>query len=124
MTTAEARWLLADTLTQALPGWSVYAEPPATLTAPAVVLTAGDPYRESAAYRIVDVRLRLVVLLSEGSDRPLDMLDAAIDDVTIAALSLPFVAVDRVGQVGQVQEVGGVGYLAATIDATLGIERT
>lgn len=123
MNTAEARWFLADTLVAGLPGWSVYAEPPATIVAPAVVISAGDPYRENTAYRITDVKLRLVVLLTEGSDRPLDLLDAAIDDVTAAAHVMPAINVDRVGSVGLVQEIGGVGYLAAVAECTLGLER-
>jgi len=122
--TADARHELAAALAAALPGWSVYAEPPATVHAPALGFGPGDPYRQPQGYRLDDVKLRLVLLLSEGTDKPLDLLDAALDDVLAILRTQPTCAVDRVAEVGRVREVGGVGYLGAVVDVTLGIERT
>lgn len=122
--TADARHQLAVVLAAGLPGWSVYAEPPATVQAPAVALGPGDPYRQSAAYRVDDVRIRLAVLLSEGSQLVLDLMDAALDLVLGILRTQPTIAVERVASVGHVTEVGGVGYLGAVIDLTMGIERT
>jgi hypothetical protein len=123
VTTATARHELAEVLAAGLPGWSVYPEPPATVHAPALGFGPGDPYRKPAGYRLDDVRLRLVLLLSEGSQLVLDLMDDAIDDVLAILRTQPTVSVEQVGQVGQVREVGGIGYLGAVVDVSLGIER-
>ena len=121
--TADARHELAGVLAAGMPGWSVYAEPPGTIHAPAIAFGPGDPYREPAAYRVDDVKLRLWLLLSEGSQLILDQMDAALDELLALLRTQPTVAVDRVAAVGSVREVGGVGYVAAVVDVSLGIER-
>jgi hypothetical protein len=124
VTAADARHELASVLAAQLPGWSVYAEPPATVHAPAIAMGPGDPYRKPQGYRLDDVRIRLALFLSEGSQLVLDLMDDALDTVLSILRTQPIVAVESVSQVGRVTEVGGVGYLGAVIDLTLGIERT
>lgn len=122
--TAGARSDLADLVSVGMPGYSVYPEPPDGIHAPAVVIGPGDPYREPTAYRVDDVRLRATVLLSEQQVGRLDALDAALDALLGILRTDPRCAIRQVGQVGRVIEVGGVGYLAAVVELTLGIERT
>lgn len=121
---AEARAAVAASLATALgDGWTVYAQPPEGVNAPAVVLSPGEPYRASTAYRTEDLALRAVLLLQVAAIGSLDLLDEATDIVIGALLKQDAVAVRQVGSVGLVQEVGGVSLLSATIDLVVSIER-
>jgi hypothetical protein len=89
-----------------------------------VAFGPGDPYRQPQGYRLDDVKLRLWMLLSEGSTLVLDQMDDALDTLLQLLRTQPTCAVDRVAAVGSVREIGGVGYIGAIVDVTLGIERT
>ena len=127
--TADVRRELAAILEAALPGWSIYPEPPAGVVAPAVAVAPGEPYRTTTAYRMEEVQLRLLVLLSAGATGALDLLDDAIELVLLALMSQPTnaatpLAVRQVGSVGLIQDIGGVQLLSATVDVTATIERS
>lgn len=122
MTTAvQKRTAVAAAIDAATTGWSVYASPPETVTAPAAVIAPRTPYRQYGTFRdgseAVNLRVTLLVPRSLGISA-LDVLDPALDTV-LAALdgvtNLTFAEVPSVN----LTTAAGVDYVAADIDITV-----
>jgi hypothetical protein len=121
MTPREARYALAEELRAALgDGWTVHPSPPEAVQARSLVIAPRSPYRVRGTVCQEEVKLELTVLVQRGASQAgLDLLDdvcttirAAIDTGAVVAY------VDSIMDIGLVQEVGGVEYLAARLQVT------
>lgn len=119
MTPKEARHALADDIRAALPdGWTVYPGPPEGVNAPSVVLAPRSPYRVKSTVCNESVLLTATVLIQRNASADaLDALDDASTTVRDAVHASDVMAVvEAVQDIGTMQEVGGVEYLAAVIN--------
>ena len=122
MTPKEARYQLAADIEAALPdGWTVYASPPEGTNAPAVVLAPDSPYRVRSTVCNEEVRLTGTVLIQRNaSTAGLDALDDVCTTVRAAIHQSSVMAVvEAVRDIGLIEEVGGVEYLAASLSITV-----
>jgi len=122
MTPKEARYHLAEDIEAVLlDGWTVYPSPPEGVTAPAVVLAPRSPYRVKSTVCNEEVRLALTVLIQRNAS--VDGLNVLDDTATIIRSAIHsstvMAVVDEVSDIGIIQEVGGVEYLAALINVTV-----
>lgn len=115
------RAALALALVEALPdGWTVYASPPETVTAPSVVIGPRAPYREWGTFGTEDVNLQLSLLVPRAlGASALDVLDEVLDTVLEAVDSVDN-AMPMATALGLTQtSAAGVEYLTAAIDVTV-----
>lgn len=120
-TAQQKRQLVATLIDDATTGWSVYASPPETVTAPAVVVGPRPPYRQYGTFaggsELVNLAVTLLVPRSLGMSA-LDVLDPAIDTVLGAldgVANLTFAEVPTV----TMEAAAGVDYVTARIDITV-----
>lgn len=122
MTPKEARYQLGSDIEAALPdGWTVYTSPPEGTNAPAVVLAPRSPYRVKSTVCNEEVRLTGTVLMQRNaSTAGLDALDDICTVIRAAIHGSSVLAnVDAVQDIGIIEEVGGVEYLAASLNITV-----
>ena len=122
MTPREARQQLAADIEAALPdGWTVYPAPPEGTNAPAVVLAPRSPYRVKSTFCDEEVRLTATVLIQRNASvSGLDALDDVCTTIRNAIHGSSVMAnVDAVQDIGLIEEVGGVEYLAASLTITV-----
>ena len=125
MTPREARETIAQDIRAAMPdGWTVYATPPETLSAPAVVLGPGDPYLLASSFCAFTLQLEATVLVSRAAGEDgADALDEAIGIVCAALMSgSAMTAPDAVRNVGRTLDVGGAQMLTAAVSLSAQIE--
>jgi hypothetical protein len=89
---------------------------------PALVVAPRSPYRVKGTVCAEEVRVTMTLLVNRNASVDgLDLLDdmASLARAAVNGASGLIAYVDQVQDVGLIQEVGGLEYLAATLDITM-----
>ena len=115
------RTAIATALQSGLPsGWAVYPAPPESLSSQSAVISPRSPYITRVAGNVYEVGLQVALLVNIAvGPLALDILDVAIEALFDDIWGVQSVVMEDVMDIGQVTEVGGADYIAATINITV-----
>lgn len=93
----------------------VYAEPPDTLSGPALVVSPRDPYQDYETFGTLTIRLAVSVLIPRTHGPAMDRIDSVLE--TMRGLFYKEGGIKELDtNIGLIDSVGGVEYIAAMVN--------
>lgn len=101
--------------TAALDAFVVYGEPPAQLAGQAIVVVPRDPYQDHATFGTLTWYLGVAVMVPLAGGPAMDVVDATLAALRTVLDAQAGVVITTIN-VGRVDPVGGVEYIAAIVN--------